>query len=136
MTIPIFAVTEPCFLGIVTEDDINKHIARHEGPKSLFGKVTRFYIHGELEGKAGFDICHFIAGDFLDKRTQPAKLLLHTGELEDCKILMATSDKGNKYALLISNDSMEEHRAWHYLYTDGEWLKHGKEKYKYLNGEV
>lgn len=128
MAIPIFAVAAPCFMGMVEEEDRNPHISKHAGEKSLFGKVKRFYIHGELEGLAGFDICEFIAGDFIDTRTQPAQLLLGDGTLVDCKILMATSDLGNKYAFLISNDSMEEHRAWHYLYVDGEWLKHGKQR--------
>jgi hypothetical protein len=129
MTTPIFAVATPCFLGQVEEEDRNIHISKHAGEKSLFGKIKRFYIHGELEDLAGFDICEFIAGDFIDKRQQPAQLLLSDGTLVDCQILMATSDKGNKFAFLISSTSvnMEENRAWHSLYVDGEWLKHGKE---------
>jgi hypothetical protein len=110
MAIPIFAVAAPCFFGIIEEEDRNPHIS-------------------ELEYLAGFDICEFIAGDFLDKRQQPAQLLLGDGTLVDCQILMATSDKGNKFAFLISSTSvnMEENRAWHSLYVDGEWMKHGKE---------
>jgi hypothetical protein len=130
MSVPIFAVAAPCFLGIVDEESRNPHIAQHIAEKSIFGTVKRFYIHGELEDLAGFDICEFIAGDFLDKRQQPAQLLLGNGTLVDCQILMATSDKGNKFALLISSTSvnMEENRAWYNLYVDGEWLKQGKER--------
>lgn len=71
--------------------------------RTIFGRIKYFYIDGELEAWAGFDLCQFISGDITDDRQQDAILISEDGlSQRDCQIVMiACGEKLNERAAYL-----------------------------------
>ena len=127
MSKPVFVIADRGFMRISKQ---SQRVEKHKGPKTLFGKIKQLYVHGSLERELGYDIVDFAAGNIEDRRTQPVIVYDYNDTPHDATLLIATSDKGNKFAFIFDHTAptLEENKAWYHLYVNGEWLINGKER--------
>ena len=97
---PTFVVEDPNFMGLSTETG-SARLEQYKGEKSVFGRIQRIYVDGELERWAGFDIADLASGDILDVPVQEAVVIRADHQKHDAQIVLFTNTKADKYAYIV-----------------------------------
>jgi len=112
---PVFAVWKPAFLGLVEEIDLPKEtLDGLKGERQTpTGKRVVAYLHGKLEGMAGFDIPALLSGTVTEEKEQPCVVVLPDGRRQNAVMLLKEDGNGLRGLISLREDMEETFKDLH-----------------------